>query len=67
MLKMSGYLCSSIIIRCFYRLTVKYPNEMKNKLLFAFALLTLVVLVTSCASQKYGCPGNPQANTKFRG
>jgi len=40
---------------------------MKNKLLIALALLTLVVFVASCASQKYGCPGNPSANTKFKG
>jgi hypothetical protein len=40
---------------------------MKNKWLIAFTLLTLVVFITSCASQKYGCPGNPSANTKFKG
>lgn len=40
---------------------------MKNKFILAFAILTLVVLVSSCASQKYGCPGNPQASSKFRG
>ncbi|HOZ69750.1 MAG TPA: hypothetical protein PLU11_00585 [Chitinophagaceae bacterium] len=40
---------------------------MKNRSLIALLLLTLVVVVSSCASQKYGCPGNPQANYKFRG
>ncbi len=35
--------------------------------MIALLLLTLVVVVSSCASQKYGCPGNPQANYKFRG
>jgi len=40
---------------------------MKNKILAALMLLTLIVVISSCASQKYGCPGNPQANTKFRG
>ena len=36
---------------------------MKNRIILALAMLTLVVLVTSCASQKYGCPGNPSAST----
>ena len=40
---------------------------MKNKIFIAFSLLTLIVLATSCASQKYDCPGNPQASSKFRG
>jgi len=40
---------------------------MKNRSFIALAILALVVLVSSCASQKYGCPGNPQANYKFRG
>ena len=40
---------------------------MKNKLLTALMLLTLIVVISSCASQKYGCPGNPQATSKFRG
>jgi len=40
---------------------------MKNRSLIALVMLALVVLVSSCASQKYGCPGNPQANYKFRG
>ena len=62
----AGYLCNSKIISHFYRLTFKYPPCMKNKLFLALTLLTLVVLATSCASQKYGCPGNPQASSKFR-
>jgi len=41
---------------------------MKNKLLTTLMLLALIVVViASCSSQKYGCPGNPQASTKFRG
>jgi hypothetical protein len=40
---------------------------MKNRSLIALVMIALVVVVSSCASQKYGCPGNPQANYKFRG
>ncbi|MEK7226968.1 MAG: hypothetical protein AAB221_14965 [Bacteroidota bacterium] len=40
---------------------------MKNKSILALLLLVIVVVATSCASQKYGCPNNLQANTKFRG
>ncbi|HEX4877888.1 MAG TPA: hypothetical protein VFV31_14520 [Chitinophagaceae bacterium] len=40
---------------------------MKNKLFAALLLLSIVLLVASCASQKYGCPGNPQYSSKFRG
>ncbi len=40
---------------------------MKNKLLTVLMLLTLIVVISSCASQKSGCPGNPQASSKFRG
>ncbi|MFZ9387518.1 MAG: hypothetical protein ACO25B_06525 [Chitinophagaceae bacterium] len=40
---------------------------MKNKLFIALAILSMVILATSCASQKYGCPSNPQANSRFRG
>jgi hypothetical protein len=40
---------------------------MKNKIMFAALLLTLVVAISSCASQKYGCPGNPQASSRFKG
>lgn len=39
---------------------------MKHKFLLALSLLTLIFIITSCASQKYGCPGNPQANTRFK-
>jgi hypothetical protein len=41
---------------------------MKNKF-FATILIVLVALVaTSCySSRKGGCPGNPQANYKFKG
>jgi len=39
---------------------------MKNKLLAILMLLALIVVVASCTSQKYGCPGNPQASSKFR-
>ncbi len=40
---------------------------MKNKSLIVLALIALVILGVSCSSQKYGCPGNPQANYKFKG
>lgn len=40
---------------------------MKNRLLTLLMLLSLIFILTSCASQKYGCPGNPQANYKFKG
>ena len=40
---------------------------MKNRIFLAAAFLTLVVLFTSCASQKYGCPNNTASNTRFRG
>jgi hypothetical protein len=40
---------------------------MKNKILTALAILMVIVFLSSCASQKYGCPGNPQASSKFRG
>ncbi len=39
---------------------------MKNKLLSIAMVLTLIVVLASCASQKYGCPANPQASTRFR-
>jgi hypothetical protein len=40
---------------------------MKNKLTVALLLTLLIAAFASCASQKYGCPGNPQANTRFKG
>ncbi|MFN8290578.1 MAG: hypothetical protein U0U70_09990 [Chitinophagaceae bacterium] len=41
---------------------------MKNKFLIAFSLLAIIVLVSSCTSQRYGCPNNVQASSKkFRG
>jgi hypothetical protein len=40
---------------------------MKNKLLTILMILALVVVVASCTTQRYGCPGNPQASSKFRG
>jgi hypothetical protein len=56
------------IITYFYRLNrTKISTIMKNKLLTALMLLTLIVVIASCSSQKYGCPGNPQASYKFRG
>jgi len=45
-----------------------YSLDMK-KTYIALVILAIVVAITStsCASQKQGCPGNPQANYKFRG
>ncbi|MGV3656873.1 MAG: hypothetical protein ACO1NX_02930 [Chitinophagaceae bacterium] len=42
---------------------------MKNKILTAILLLVTVVALTSCftSRSKYGCPGNPTYNSKFRG
>lgn len=42
---------------------------MKKLSIVSLLLLTLVLVMSSCASSrsKYGCPGNPQANYKFRG
>lgn len=40
---------------------------MKNKLLTVLMLLALIVVIASCTTQRYGCPGNPQASSKFRG
>jgi hypothetical protein len=40
---------------------------MKNKVLASLLLVALVFAISSCATQKYGCPGNPQANFKFKG
>ncbi len=41
---------------------------MKNKSIIALVLLAIVITITSCASQKYGCPGNNGGvyTTKFR-
>ena len=41
---------------------------MKDKFLAALMLIVVTIVVTSCySSRKSGCPGNPQANYKFRG
>ncbi|HYM93490.1 MAG TPA: hypothetical protein VET23_05075 [Chitinophagaceae bacterium] len=41
---------------------------MKNRFLAVLALLGVIVIITSCySSRKYGCPANPQTNTRFRG
>lgn len=40
---------------------------MKNKSIIALVLLAIVITITSCASQKYGCPNNSgNYTTKFR-
>ncbi len=42
--------------------------KMKAKFLAALMLIVVTIVVTSCySSRKSGCPGNPQANYKFRG
>ncbi len=41
---------------------------MKNKFFAALLLFILAISVTSCySSRKQGCPGNPNANYKFKG
>ena len=41
---------------------------MKNKVLALVMLIVMALFVTSCSSsRKTGCPGNPNANYKFRG
>jgi hypothetical protein len=45
----------------------KYPTDMKNKLLLIATLVIMVMTIASCASQKYGCPANPQYSSRFRG
>ena len=40
---------------------------MKNKLTIAALVLTILMGLFSCASQRFGCPNNPQANTRFKG
>ncbi|MGZ5219091.1 MAG: hypothetical protein ACXWV6_06360 [Chitinophagaceae bacterium] len=41
---------------------------MKNFSVVALLLIVVTVLSTSCySSRKNGCPGNPQANFKFKG
>jgi hypothetical protein len=41
---------------------------MKNKAVSILLFFALAVIASSCASsKKYGCPGNPQANYRFRG
>jgi NhaP-type Na+/H+ and K+/H+ antiporter len=39
---------------------------MKNKILFAALILTVVAVFASCASQKYGCPMT-QTTSRFKG
>ncbi len=43
--------------------------KMKTRSLIALLMIALTaVLATSCySSRKNGCPGNPQANYRFRG
>ncbi len=39
-----------------------------KKSILAIFLLAVILIATSCASQKYGCPNNPQYSTaRFRG
>lgn len=39
-----------------------------KKFVFGAVVFALVaMLMVSCASTKYGCPGNPQSTAKFRG
>lgn len=46
----------------------KFILKMKNKAVAILFFFALAVIASSCASsRKYGCPGNPQANYKWRG
>ena len=41
---------------------------MKNKFFAVVLLVVTAIIMTSCySSRKQGCPGNPQANFKFKG
>jgi hypothetical protein len=41
---------------------------MKNVPVIGILLIALAMIAASCSSsRKYGCPGNPQANYRFRG
>jgi hypothetical protein len=41
---------------------------MKNKFLAAILIVIVALITTSCySSRKQGCPGNPNANFKFKG
>lgn len=64
----SFYLCHDKIIMDFCRLVkTKHPPIMKNRSIIALALLAIVITITSCASQKYGCPTNLNSTSKFKG
>ncbi len=41
---------------------------MKNKFFATILIVITALVITSCySSRKQGCPGNPQANFKFKG
>lgn len=62
------YLCKIIISDIRYYPNCKSPLNMKNKALLILTLFVLAITATSCySSRKNGCPGNPQANYRFRG
>ncbi|MGB3006327.1 MAG: hypothetical protein WBC06_07450 [Chitinophagaceae bacterium] len=39
----------------------------KNRFVIAFFLILIVATISSCATQKYGCPGNPGYSSRFKG
>ncbi|MFN5333964.1 MAG: hypothetical protein ACK5BV_02095 [Bacteroidota bacterium] len=39
---------------------------MKKFIVYAIALFFSAALISSCASPRYGCPGNVQTNKPFR-
>lgn len=57
------YLCKAILIRL-----LQTNPIMKNKIVAIILLATTAVTMSSCfaSRSKYGCPGNPTANTRFR-
>jgi hypothetical protein len=40
---------------------------MKSKIFAVLMLAITAIIITSCASQKYGCPANPQYSSRYKG
>ena len=63
-LLLSLYKYAAILIRL-----LQTNPIMKNKILAIILLATTAVAMSSCfaSRSKYGCPGNPTVNSRFRG